>query len=278
MAEAVTQLSYLEYVRALVGRFPRLQLLADFTSPDIRISDYHSNEDVARRMTKVDVTVVDLGPFSVESGQFNDLSSLAGHLHCKLPSGSLRVIIIEDLSRDVIELLGSKFSLDPRFFENHLRGIQTYLTDRWTGDRTPRVESPKSEVLSREFLTVDFARPYQFRGWSLAYTSRVKVNVPRFGGVVRNLYLKERASLYGPIKTGEGCSICRCYTTCPYIGASDSQTNGVYKIWSYATLYSMTAYLMAFTSETTIRYHDTAPIFTRSRLLFEIDKNQLGQC
>lgn len=209
-----TKLTCLEYVHALAGQFSRLRLLADFASPNIRIRDYHSDGDVARRMTKVNVTVVDLGSSSVERSSFNDLDSLNRYLRRKLLSGSLRVIVTEDLSRDIIELLGSEFCVDPQFFENHLRGIQNYLTDKWTGDRTPRVESSQPEVHNRGFVAVNLATPYRFRGWSSAYSLRMRSNMPRFGGVVRNLYLRERTSLYGPIETPEGCSVCTYHATC----------------------------------------------------------------
>lgn len=36
------------------------------------------------------------------------------------PSVKLRLFVVEDLSRDVIEALGSKFDIDPSFFREHL--------------------------------------------------------------------------------------------------------------------------------------------------------------
>lgn len=209
----MTSYSYLNYVHALVGTFPRLQLLADFTSPDIRIRNFHSDKDVQRRMSKVDTVVADLGASSAETRQFDDIHALKDHLQRKAPSGYIRVVVTEDLSRDVIELLGSQFSLDPRFFENHLRGIQSFLANCRSGDTTPRIESAKSEVLSREFYSVNFARPYEFHGWSAAYSSRVELNIPPTGGVVRNLHLQERASVYGPNREWWRSTMC-VYSHC----------------------------------------------------------------
>lgn len=36
------------------------------------------------------------------------------------PSVKLRLFVVEDLSREVIEALGSKFDIDPSFFREHL--------------------------------------------------------------------------------------------------------------------------------------------------------------
>ena len=36
-----------------------------------------------------------------------------------------RIIFTEDLSRDLVEILGHGLSPDPCFFENHLRGLVT---------------------------------------------------------------------------------------------------------------------------------------------------------
>src|SRR5579859_3722531 len=117
MAEGKPHQSYLEYVQDLVRRFPRLQLLADFMSPTVRIAGYHENHHVTRRMTIVDVTIIDLGltPLERERHWFNNIASLANHLNSKPQPGSLRTILVENISADVIEVLGKKYSLDPRF-------------------------------------------------------------------------------------------------------------------------------------------------------------------
>ncbi|KAH8589582.1 hypothetical protein B0O99DRAFT_599721 [Bisporella sp. PMI_857] len=199
------QLSYFQYVQGLVGDFPWLQLVVDFMSPHIRIKGYHEDEHVMQRMRKVDVNVIDLGPSSAKPTPFNDASSLSDHLDSKQESGSIRVILVESISADVIELLGKKFSLDPRFFEDHLRGIHEFLADRWEGDKTERLEYSMSEILHRDFLTLRFSRPYLFEGWDDIWASRVKLNVPRRGNRVRSLFLREYASVYGPIQNHKDC-------------------------------------------------------------------------
>lgn len=172
-------------------------------SPEHRISDFHSDDTVARRMTYVDVTVLDVCPGTRDEHCFDKLPPLIQHLDAELPSGSLRIIIVESVSRDIIQLLGEKFALDPRFFENHVRSIEKFLGDRWTGDRTSRLEASSSECLSRDFLNMDFVRPYVFDGWPHAHKLRSKLNVPRFAKVARNFYLEERVSVYKPVEGTE---------------------------------------------------------------------------
>jgi hypothetical protein len=147
---------------------------------------------------------------------FNNITSLTNRLNSKPQPGSLRTILVENISADVIEVLGKKYSLDPRFFENHLQGIQQLLANRWTGDKTERLESTTSEVLSREFFVIKFSRPYCFEGWDAVHTSRLELNVPRRGNQARNFYLDEYASIYGPTKRSEDHSTCKSpkITTC----------------------------------------------------------------
>lgn len=206
MANIVQPPSYIEYVRSLSKQWPRLRLLVDFANRDNKILDYHGDAEVDLRMNTVDVNVIDFGLGSIKTHHFGDINELTSHLDNKPPSLQLRVFMVENLSAIVIELLGGKYSLDPRFFENHLRGIELFFTDRWTGDKTARLESSSSEVLNREFFTATYTRPYLFKGWSSTYTSRLKQNVPRLANVARNLFMREKASLYWSTECDDGYS------------------------------------------------------------------------
>ena len=138
---------YCDYVTALAHKQqPRLRLLADFLSDTFRISGYHSDQDVQRRMTDVNVTVIEYSKCQFSSNDFTDCMSLSTHLNNPISADASRFVFAEGLSRDVIEILGSRYDLDPRFFENHLRGLEDFLADRWTGDRTHRLESSIIDV------------------------------------------------------------------------------------------------------------------------------------
>ena len=188
--------SYFEYVRSLCPAFPRLQLLADFMSNEVWIEGFHTPNDVEKRMKKVDVTSFDLGIKSPVAKTFTDFSTLEAHLNSEQEPKATRVLFVEDISRDVIELLGSKFRLEPQFFENHLRGIQRFLAQQWMGDKTLRLECSLATRLKRNFFTISFRRPYQFDSWESLIPLRRKLNIPRIGSVVHNLYLRERVSVY----------------------------------------------------------------------------------
>src|SRR5436853_2203699 len=130
MTNTIPPTSYLEYVHSLSRQWPRLRLLEDFANPDIKILDYHGDTEVGLRMNAVDVNVIDFRQDSIKTYPFGngDIDKLALHLINKPPSPQLRVFMVENLSAAVIELLGGKYSLDPRFFENHLRGIEVFFT------------------------------------------------------------------------------------------------------------------------------------------------------
>ena len=224
LTAAVQQESpYLEYVQALTIGFPRLKLLADFMSPNHRIVGFNTDADVVLRMKHVDVTVVDHSSIEGVSTKiavphrFRDLRALDNHLDIKpVLSGSVRVVLVENISRDVIELLGSRYALDPRFFENHVRGIERFLAAKWSGDKVQRLEDAAPQLIRRPFATVDFARPYRFQNWEEVYLLRAKTTVPRLGNVASNFYMKENVSIYGPVKCKQGYSVCKWPSSTSY--------------------------------------------------------------
>ena len=55
-----------------------------------------------------------------------------------------RLIVVEDLSRDVIEILGSRFDIDPNLFRSH---ISDYM---WYNARDPWVEPLELHIMARE--------------------------------------------------------------------------------------------------------------------------------
>src|SRR5204862_3109550 len=135
------------------------------------------------------VTVVDIeasavkGPRCFTEGQGDELRD---HLCESHPSLFHRLVICENLSAEAIEIIGGRYSLDPHFFENHIREIELHLGNRWTGDRSFRVESPVYEILNRDFCTIQYSRPYCIQDWPSLYEARLDVNVPRLGNLAQN--------------------------------------------------------------------------------------------
>ena len=180
----------------------------DFMSPHVRIRGYHEDENVVQRMKHVDVAVVDLTP-TLSHERFDDFLTLSKHLYTTREPESVRVILVENLSTDIIELLGSKYKLDPCFFEDYVQGIQTFLGDNWEGDKMQRLGSSRANILSRNFLNFRLSRPYPFESWKATWIARVKSNVPRIGARAQSLFLHERHSLYGPIQTDGESPTCK---------------------------------------------------------------------
>ncbi|KFZ14999.1 hypothetical protein V502_05817 [Pseudogymnoascus sp. VKM F-4520 (FW-2644)] len=112
-------------------------------------------------MRKVDVKVIDLGPSSAKPTLHQNANSLSSHLDSEQEPDSTRVILVESISADVIELLGRKFSLDPRFFENHLRGIQEFLADHIPDDLYLRNSEPLPPYNPQSHFTPSSAKRKQ---------------------------------------------------------------------------------------------------------------------
>lgn len=62
-----------------------------------------------------------------------DTERLRGRVRAKITDGaSFRLYVVEDLSRDVIEVLGTEFGIEPDFFRAHIVDYVWYnIRDRW---------------------------------------------------------------------------------------------------------------------------------------------------
>jgi hypothetical protein len=131
---------YKAYLKGLLSTHPHLQVLERFVDEDDwenwRICGYP--KDLG--LTKFDVIVVDIelspGPPAATSLRISPLLESGEALtryteeHSLKNPGSLRLFLAEDLSRDLIEYFGSRYKLDPNFFEGHLRGHEKLLSGR----------------------------------------------------------------------------------------------------------------------------------------------------
>lgn len=62
----------------------------------------------------------------------------------RLTKPTVRLVVVEDLSRDLVELLGAKYDIDPLFFLSHIGDYLFHNTrDRW-------VELPDLDFLARQ--------------------------------------------------------------------------------------------------------------------------------
>ncbi|RYP04017.1 hypothetical protein DL764_004711 [Monosporascus ibericus] len=141
---------YLAYVRQLSQQgWIHLRLLADFmqigTHPqrwkDLkpeRSSGEKSEEaekDRKRRAEKTEVTVLDYCANEVKkTGPIQSAADLRKELDRSIAGDDvrLRLYVVEDLSRDVIEVLGQKLKIEPDVFRSHIVDYAWYnVLDRW---------------------------------------------------------------------------------------------------------------------------------------------------
>lgn len=144
--------SYLAHVKALCGRWPHLGFLADFmevgTSPlrwnspgrggysrDTVKKEQERNERARR--THVCLLRYDKdGTKPMSKEVFKSPHELDNALYnLKTPSekdiSGFNLVVVEDLSRDVIELLGSHFDVDPSFFRQHIANRAWHKVGDW---------------------------------------------------------------------------------------------------------------------------------------------------
>lgn len=124
--------SYEAYVLGLVPRWPHLRIVTDFMSSNHK----QTPAPFAGIAFKTDIRVIDVTQSYIEYGHgyvatveakhFLSVDQLRQFLDQSGSEVGRRFIMVEDLSAEVIEFLGSTFSLDPEFFAQH-------LSDWWAG-------------------------------------------------------------------------------------------------------------------------------------------------
>lgn len=140
---------YLQQIKALSLAWPDLRYLADWmevTTAPIKWGDIRRSEAKIRaeRASRTKVAVIDFSQAGIVVKEIEDRESLAKCIkHEQPPDGTHRLFVVEDLSRDIIEILGGELDIDPLFFREH---ISDYL---WYNTRDPWVELPVLQVISR---------------------------------------------------------------------------------------------------------------------------------
>ena len=111
------------------------------------------------RIQRVRVCQVDLKKKATPiSTHFTDAKAVSEALTSEGERSSkpdVRIYVVEDLSRDVVELFGQKFGIDPHFWKSH---IDDYL---WWTARQETVEIRSLDLLTRArpYLTLQYLRP-----------------------------------------------------------------------------------------------------------------------
>lgn len=161
---------YMRHIESLSQGWPHISYLADFmrvtTSPPKQ--RFLTELDKAERASRTKVAMLTFEPNTYVSradySNIKELSEALDELGKSHNEANVRLLVVEDLSRDVIEALGARFDIDPLFFRGH---ISDYM---WHNTRDPWVELPDLDVTSRKrpYMHVRYVQTRYFRSeWSL---------------------------------------------------------------------------------------------------------------
>ncbi|KAE9575547.1 hypothetical protein CGMCC3_g8325 [Colletotrichum fructicola] len=155
LSQTLPHLAYLGYWMEVTAAPPKWKYLQCFPG-----KERGHREERAKRSH---VCVVDYtGNQAKKSLDFvNDVPGLERFLHHQPQTSTtaqIRLIVAEDLSRDLVELLGSFYDIDPQFFQSH---IDDYL---YHNPRDPWVELPSLDVDARRrnHFTLQYLRARYF--------------------------------------------------------------------------------------------------------------------
>ena len=153
-AERPGSTTYLDFLETCSqNSYPRARYLADFmrvatVAPKLR---FLTAEDRRERASRINVALLEIH----SSGEIQrqncsspaDLTKIIARNRDNHNDPFTRLYVVEDLSRDVIEILGSALHINPTFFIGHL---SDYM---WFNTRDPWVELSDLDIISR-------TRPY----------------------------------------------------------------------------------------------------------------------
>ena len=141
------QKSYQKYVRAQSTYNPCLRNLELFLSS-------HATSQSKCRVVALDFREGIKGLSARTKVKLQDLSSKLqddGDLRHPLQG---RILIIEDLSKDIVELLGSELDIDPLFFSMHLHRSQA---KEQKGQSSSEAILP-SRIMKKEYINISYHR------------------------------------------------------------------------------------------------------------------------
>ena len=186
-----TNRPYLKHVKSLSATWPHLRLLADFMEisttpvrwPDLK-NKQPKDDEREQRARRTNVTRLDyLKSGKVASDQYKTPEALKNALREETRNEdaekrNLRLFVVEDLSRDVIELLGAHLDIEPAFFREHIVDYAWYNTrDRWVDPPNLNMVAERNRWLPFRFVTARYFETTE--SFKEGYDQAVKFNVLR---------------------------------------------------------------------------------------------------
>ncbi|KAI1418700.1 hypothetical protein F5Y13DRAFT_5301 [Hypoxylon sp. FL1857] len=180
---------YLKHIKSSSRAWPHLRYLAQWmeitTSPTkwqllSKLPSQKLDDVREERARRTEIAAIDFvsGQPAPTIQHITSPEALAGCLDKPAAPGATRLYVVEDLSRDVIEHLGSKLDIDPLFFREHINDYTWYNT------RDPWVELPDLDIVSRSrpYFRLMYMQPRYFKteeSFQMAQKQAAKFNVLR---------------------------------------------------------------------------------------------------
>ncbi|KAF1945374.1 hypothetical protein EJ02DRAFT_53692 [Clathrospora elynae] len=174
-------LPYLAHIKSLSTSWRTLRHLSDWiqvgTTP-LRWNELKQHpEELKQRADKTKITYIEYQPATApKTTPINNPEALREILHAleddRAKDPPLRLFLVEDLSRQVIELLGSRFDIDPLFFREQ---IDDYV---WHNTRDPWAMPPSlmSNMKHRQWFRMRNVRLRYYRSEEAFQESRLEAN------------------------------------------------------------------------------------------------------
>ena len=158
--------SYKSFVAVRTQRVPCLQNLLEFLQ----------NETASQHACRIACLELSSksGPLSRRNLDLDDLKILLQNKTKERSDLCGRLLIVEDLSSDIVETLGSLLNIDPLFFASH---IDTFQEDIAT--TRPSTATLPSSMMSQNFLNLPYQRVVEFESCKSRQVLLRDMNVPR---------------------------------------------------------------------------------------------------
>ena len=137
--KAPTRLPYHDFVHTLRPQWHQLRHLDDFMSNpnlhgfQVAVLDFDDSEGVMKK-------------------EFNEIGKLSEFLDCVVEKTKSRLLVVEDPSTNLIEMLGSRYDIDPEFFSMHV------VNHHWYGmcSSLETIPSSKGTIQEQSFLRLRY--------------------------------------------------------------------------------------------------------------------------
>lgn len=145
---------------------------------------FFSGPDLDRSRCRIlSLTFPGDGKSSKSLHEFLEIEDLPSAIYYNRLKGTGRILVIEDLCQDIIELLGTACKIDPLFFASHL-----HAPFRDMDAQTPNLAILPSRMRQQNFINTHYHR-----------TIEIQENIENVTGLVRDMNVSRKVSVLAPL-------------------------------------------------------------------------------